>query len=157
MRSWERPSHLSPRPPQEKQPSSVQEAAGWEGRVPIPHAGGRGVVKLEWLPPQEGPYQLSGLLLCKWGKPTPPPASSSEKRQKGDSVTAGTQPALLSSSAPGMTHVSTLDLRVPSFHLCFPRDETDSPTLLPLEKVPGKGFDWPNTGDCNKLWTNHGG
>lgn len=87
----------------------------------------------------------------------PPPASSSEKRQKGDSVTAGTQPALLSSSAPGMTHVSTLDLRVPSFHLCFPRDETDSPTLLPLEKVPGKGFDWPNTGDCNKLWTNHGG
>lgn len=100
MRSWERPSHLSPRPPQEKQPSSVQEAAGWEGRVPIPHAGGRGVVKLEWLPPQEGPYQLSGLLLCKWGKPTPPPRQLLREEAEGglrDSRDPASSPLFFSS------------------------------------------------------------
>ena len=65
--------------------------------------------------------------------------------------------ALLSSSAPATTHVSTPDPSIVSIQLCFPRDETNSLSQLPLEKLIGKDPDWPGTGDYDKHWTNHSG
>lgn len=55
------------------------------------------------------------------------------------------EPALLSNSDLGMTHVSAHDLNITSFQQCAPRVETNSVSSSPWKKIPRKGSSWLST------------